>query len=72
MKNLVTSVLVFIRWGLIAAVIGAVGGFLGVALHYGVHYADHLVQEHEFLLYLLPLAGLAIVAVYKEIGRAHV
>lgn len=64
-KNLITSVLVFIRWGLIAAVIGAAGGFLGVLLHYGVHYADEMVLEHGFLLYLLPLTGLAIVAVYK-------
>ena len=53
------------KWLAVAAITGVVCGALGSAFHIGVEYATELRGEHGWLLYLLPLAGLAIVGFYK-------
>ena len=53
------------KWLLLAVVIGLACGVVGTAFHMGVHYATELRTEWPWLLWCLPLAGLAIVAIYK-------
>ena len=53
------------KWLAVAAVIGATCGVIGSAFHIGVHEATTLRGAHPWLLWCLPLAGLAIVAFYK-------
>ena len=52
------------KWLLLASVTGALCGLVGTAFHVGVQYATALRSSHEWLLWCLPAAGLAIVAVY--------
>ena len=56
------------RWLLMALVIGGLCGGLGTAFHLAVDKATALRGAHPWLLYLLPAAGLAIVALYKLTG----
>ena len=56
------------KWLGVALVTGALCGALGSAFHIGVEYATQLRGAHAWLLYLLPLLGLAIVGLYKLLG----
>ncbi len=53
------------KWLVLATVAGFGCGAVGSAFHIGVHEATLLRESHPWLLYLLPLAGLAIVGFYK-------
>ena len=53
------------KWLALAVVIGALCGVIGSAFHIGVHEATALRGEHPWLLWCLPLLGLAIVGFYK-------
>ena len=55
----------FIKWLLVAAVMGTCCGVVGSLFHIGVYKATALRGEHPWLLWCLPLAGLAIVGFYK-------
>lgn len=54
-----------IKWLLLAAVTGCCCGVVGTLFHIGVERATELRGEHPWLLWCLPVAGLAIVALYK-------
>ena len=53
------------KWVLLGGVIGAVGGVVGSLFHLGVNYATAVRLAHPWILYLLPVGGLAIVGLYK-------
>ncbi len=53
------------KWMLVGALIGSVGGFIGSAFHMGVDFATTLRLNHPWVLYLMPVGGLAIVGLYK-------
>ena len=57
-----------VKWMLLAAVTGTVCGVVGSAFHMGVHYATLLREQHGWLLWCLPAAGLVIVAFYRLTG----
>ena len=62
----VTAILA--RWLLLAVPTGLVCGAVGTAFHLAVEHVTEWRAEHIWLLWLLPLAGLAIVALYKLTG----
>ena len=62
----VTAILA--RWLLLAVPTGLVCGAVGTAFHLAVEHVTEWRGEHVWLLWLLPLAGLAIVALYKLTG----
>lgn len=67
-KQLITALrylLALGKWLAVGALIGTVGGMIGSLFHIGVDYATELRVEHGWVLYLLPAAGLAIVAAYR-------
>ena len=43
---------------------GIIGGLLGAVFHHALHFVTHLRGEHPWLIYLLPLAGLASLGIY--------
>lgn len=58
-------VLAILKWLAVSAVIGAVGGAVGVAFHISVEKVTELRAAHEWIIYLLPVGGLAIAGLYK-------
>lgn len=56
------------RWLLLAVPTGLVCGAVGTAFHLAVEQVTEWRAEHIWLLWLLPAAGLAIVALYKVTG----
>ncbi len=54
-----------VKWMLVGALIGTVGGFIGSLFHLGVSYATMIRQTHGWVLYLMPLGGLAIIWLYR-------
>lgn len=53
------------KWLVLAGVTGVCCGLVGSAFHVGVSYVTGLRGTQPWLLWCLPLAGLAIVAIYK-------
>ena len=56
------------RWLLLAVPTGLVCGAVGTAFHLAVEHVTEWRAEHIWLLWLLPVVGLAIVALYKVTG----
>ena len=67
-KHMAGYVVVLAKWLVLGALIGAVGGFVGSLFHIGVTYATSERLHYPWILYLLPLAGLVIVWLYKAAG----
>jgi len=55
----------FIKWLLIAILVGLFCGLVGSLFRMGIDAVTSIRQGHSFLIYFLPLAGLAIPALYK-------
>lgn len=56
---------VLVLWLVLAAAVGLVCGGVGTAFHLSVEAVTELRGEHGWILWLLPLAGLVIVVLYK-------
>lgn len=54
----------FIKWILLAGVVGGLGGVIGSVFHLSIDYVTELRIEHGWILYLLPIGGLVIAAIY--------
>ena len=71
-KSMLSTWLIYLRamgkWLGVAVVTGALCGTIGTAFHVGVERVTELRAAQGWLLYLLPLLGLAIVALYKLLG----
>lgn len=67
----------FAVWALISVLTGLICGAVGTAFHLAVDWATEVRVEHGWLLYLLPLAGVAIAALYHVlkvdgVGTNHI
>ena len=60
----------FLRWSLLAVLVGAVCGLVGTAFHVCVNFATKWRGELPWLLYLLPLGGVVIVWLYHRLGQS--
>lgn len=58
----------FVKWVLIAVVMGIIGGAVGTLFHICVEKATDFRLEHSYVLWLLPLGGIVIVALCKLSG----
>lgn len=54
----------FVKWILLATLVGAVGGVIGSVFHICIDYVTELRMEHTWILYLLPVGGLVITGLY--------
>ncbi len=62
------SVYVFLKWLLLAAVSGALVGVAGAAFHHCLDISSEMFGKFSWLLFCMPLAGLAIVFLYRRCG----
>ena len=60
--------LYFLRWIVIAFILGTLGGAIGSVFHHYIDEVTVLRGEYGWLLYLLPFAGLIIVFTYHRAG----
>ena len=65
MKICLNRAYILIRWLLLAGITGIVLGILGGAFVLCINEATVFRTGHPWMLYILPVAGLAIVAVYR-------
>lgn len=68
LKSAAKDSLAFLKWVLFACIIGAVVGGTAIAFYFCFVYVTDLRSGISWLLYLLPLGGLAIVGIYKLCG----
>ena len=54
-----------LKWMVLGGVIGLVGGIIGSLFHIGVDTATQMRLVHPWVLYLMPVGGLAIVGLYR-------
>ena len=59
---------VLAKWILLSVVVGSLCGVVGAVFHLSVHYAAETRGTYPWLLWCLPLVGLAIVGFYKLMG----
>lgn len=59
------DILGFLKWAVLAAAIGLVVGAAGTLFGFGLHEVTALRERYRWLLYLLPLGGVAIVGLYR-------
>ena len=58
-------ILSFLKWAFLGALMGALGGLLGAGFHHTLHAVTHLRSSHTWLIFLLPIGGLATVGLYR-------
>ena len=56
---------IFLKWGILGTLMGVIGGLLGAGFHHALHFVTHLRGEHTWLIFLLPVGGIATVALYR-------
>ena len=54
----------FLKWGLFGLLMGVLGGLLGAGFHHALHFVTHLRGKYNWLIFLLPAAGLLSVGIY--------
>lgn len=54
-----------LKWMVLGGVIGLLGGIIGSLFHIGVDTATQMRLAHPWVLYLMPVGGLAIVGLYR-------
>ena len=67
-RALVRGVLSFVKWLLYSCGIGVGVGLVAVAFHRGIHWASLLREDNPWIIYLLPLGGVAIILLYQVCG----
>ena len=53
------------KWVILSVVVGLLCGLLGSAFHFGVSRANLIRETHDWVIYLLPVAGVLAVGVYR-------
>lgn len=64
-KAVLKDLLEFFRWIIIASITGVIVGAVGVAFVKGLGFVTGYREAHPYLILALPIAGIAIVALYK-------
>ena len=67
-KSVQESLQALLKWTVLAVCTGTMCGGIGTVFHLAVEYATAWRSGHVVLLWLLPVAGFAIVALYKATG----
>ncbi len=59
----------FLKWVIFGVIIGIVVGTIGTLFHITLDFVTEVRGEHSWTIYLLPLAGLVIVFLYRKWGK---
>ncbi len=54
----------FLKWTVIATLVGALGGVIGSVFHISIDYVTELRGSYSWLVFLLPVGGIVITAMY--------
>lgn len=54
----------FIKWLIVASLIGGTSGLIGAVFHHGIIIAEEFRMTNEWVLWLLPIAGIVIAEFY--------
>ena len=65
LKSSLNYIKTFLKWGIISIIVGLAGGAVGTAFHKSVDAVTDVRTQNGWLVFLLPLGGLLIVAMYK-------
>lgn len=68
-KTLLTGFISLAKWLVLASFTGVIVGLVGVLMVKGIDFATNLRIEHPFILYFMPVAGLACVFLYQIAGK---
>lgn len=61
----------FLKWTLIAVIVGMIVGFVGTGFHYAVEFATELRHTFPALILILPFGGVYIAWIYKICGAEN-
>lgn len=64
--HILTYAAALVKWMSVGALVGGIGGVVGSLFHMGVSYGTSVREAHPWILYLLPVGGLAIVLLYRS------
>lgn len=64
-KKIFDNLKLFIKWTAISLISGLGVGSVGIAFVYCMNFATNMRTTHDYLIYFLPLGGLAIVFLYN-------
>ena len=64
-KTPFSYLLEFLKWIILGLLMGALGGLLGAGFHHGLHFVTDVRNSFPWLVWLLPLGGLASVGLYR-------
>ena len=67
-KKITNEPLILLKWVLFACIIGVVVGCVSTGFYLSFEFVTKLRLMHGWLLWLLPLGGVAIVQLYRECG----
>lgn len=56
---------VFLKWGALGILMGLLGGLIGAGFHHALHFVTHLRNEHNWLIFMLPVGGVLTVGLYQ-------
>lgn len=71
LKETAEQIVTLLKWLVYSLVIGSVVGVVGTIFGYAMQIATKFRGDHNWVLYLLPLIGLLIVAIYHKSGMGH-
>lgn len=63
-KKALSYIKALVKWLITAMIIGAVGGIVGSVFHICVDYVTELRAHNSYIIFLLPVGGVAIAALY--------
>lgn len=61
----------FARWLVLSGLVGVICGLVGSLFRLSLDYAHHTFDSHHDLIYMLPVAGLFIVWIYRKLRMNH-
>lgn len=67
-KGHVQEAAAFLKWVLYACAIGILVGLVAVVFHLGIDWGTELRHEYPWVIWLLPMGGVAIVLLYRLCG----
>ena len=68
-ENVWAYIAAFLRWGVLGLLVGGLGGFVGALFAKSVAWATAMRGANPWLLYLLPVGGLAICGRFITLPR---
>ena len=63
-----TNIIYCIKWGIVSVIIGVVVGVAGSSFGHAIDFATKIWKTHSYTLYLMPVFGLLIAALYHFIN----